>query len=303
MMVAGIDLFAHHPVLLEREAGLPHICVIDLASQWHRMSFPEAVYSVYPGENRECDTTLYRFDYQSFITPNSVFDYDLQVRSSTLLKRRKFPAMTVRNISERRYAVASDGARRFRFLWFIAMISARRLPSHAAHRLRELTVHLPGEFQLNVLSLLDRGVVFAIAHIRGGGDFGKKWHDPGRMMKKKNTFTDFIAAAEQLVAEQYTSRDRLIASGASAGGLLHGRRREHAARSIQGRGRQRAVRRRDQHDARRIAAADGRRVRGMGQSEEEVRIRLHAEYSPYDNSEAEAYPAMLVKTSPSTTAR
>ena len=159
-----------------------------------------------------------------------------------------------------------------------------RLPQgHAARRQRAVLLNGYGSYgypatrsrsRRTRVSLLDRGVVFAIAHIRGGGEMGKRWHDEGRMLHKRNTFTDFIAAAEHLIAREYTSRDRLVIEGGSAGGLLMGavvNMRPDLFRAVV---LARAVRGRDQHDARRVAAADRRRVRGVGQPE-----RCRSEYA------------------------
>ena len=131
-------------------------------------------------------------------------------------------------------------------------------------------------FSSTRLSLLDRGVIFAIAHVRGGGEMGKKWHDQGRMLNKKNTFTDFIAAAEHLIAQQTTRRAQLVDRGRQRRRTADGRGGQPAARSVQGRGGRGAVRRRDQHHARRQPAADHRRVRGVGQSAGPGVLRVHA---------------------------
>ena len=138
----------------------------------------------------------------------------------------------------------------------------------------------PAGFSSNRLSLLDRGVSVAIAHIRGGGELGKRWHDDGRMMAKRNTFTDFIAAADHLVKDGYTAVDRLVIEGGSAGGLLMGAVLNLRPDLRGGRGAARAVRGRDQHHARRVAAAHGGRVRGVGQSQDPRAVRVHEDLLP-----------------------
>ncbi len=159
-------------------------------------------------------------------------------------------------------------------------------------------------FSSNRLSLLDRGVVIALAHIRGGGDLGKPWHDDGRMMKKKNTFTDFIAAAEHLIAERYTSADRLVIEGGSAGGLLMGAVVNMRPDLFQAVISKVPVRGRDQHDARRVAAAHRRRVRGVGQPRRTRRTTTTSRrYCPYTNLAAQAVPGDAGEDRRSTTAR
>jgi oligopeptidase B len=225
VMLEGFDLFRHHSVVFEREEGLPHIRVTDLRTgEWHRVAFPEPVYSAYPDENAEFDTTVYRYGYESLVTSPSVFDYDMEARTSTLLKQKEVlggydPA---RYTTERLWAKAEDGER--------VPVSVVRNRDVAKDGQAPLYLYaygsygfpLPVYFSSNRLSLLDRGVVIALAHIRGGGELGKRWHDAGRMLKKRNTFTDFVACAEHLLDEGYGAHDRLVIEGGSAGGLLMG---------------------------------------------------------------------------------
>ena len=157
------------------------------------------------------------------VTPSSVYDYDIVERTSSLLKRTEVPGYEQEQYqAERISAVAADGAR-----IPISLVYRKGFKRDGSHPML-LTGYgaygytYPVNFNSNILSLLDRGFVFGIAHIRGGGDLGKPWHDQGRMMNKKNTFTDFISSAQHLVDQRYTSRDRLIVTGTSAGGLLMG---------------------------------------------------------------------------------
>jgi len=225
VMLAGMDVFADFYVLFEREDGLPRLRITNFKdSQSHRIDFPEPVYSASPGQNREYDTRTFRFNYQSFITPSSVFDYDMEKRTRILLKQTEVlggydPA---KYQSERLWAIASDGTR-----IPISIVYRKGLKRDATAPLLlyaygSYGASMSATFSSNRLSLLDRGVTFAIAHIRGGGELGKPWHDQGRMMSKRNTFTDFIASAEFLIAEKFTSKDRLVIEGGSAGGLLMG---------------------------------------------------------------------------------
>jgi oligopeptidase B len=225
VMLEGTDFFKSHYVLFERESGLPQLKVVDFASgASHRIAFPEPTYSAFPGANAEFDTTTFRYTYQSLVTPSSTFDYDMEKRASRLMKQVEVlggydPA---RYRSERVFATARDGVKVPVSLVFKKdLVKDGKAPIYL-YGYGSYGFALPISFSSNRLSLLDRGAVFAIAHIRGGGDLGKPWHDEGRMMKKKNTFTDFIACAEFLLSEQYGSKDRLVIEGGSAGGLLMG---------------------------------------------------------------------------------
>jgi len=225
VMIEGIDLFANHWVALELEGGLPQIRVTDLRSgASHRLAFPEPAYSAFPSSNEEWDTPRVRYSYQSLVTPSSVFDYDMDGKKSTLLKQTEVPGGfdAANYTSERLLATAPDGVK-----VPLSLVQRKGVPRDGSAPLLlggygSYGFPLPVTFSSNRLALLDRGFVVALAHIRGGGEMGKPWHDDGRMAKKMNTFTDFIACAELLVAERRTSRDRLVIEGGSAGGLLMG---------------------------------------------------------------------------------
>lgn len=226
--IESIDLFRNHMVVRLREGGLSQLEVYDLkdeaAPKVHRVRFPEAAYAVLPDMNAELDTNVYRYTYQSFITPSSVYDYDLDSRRQTLLKRTEVlggynPA---RYRVERFFVTAGDGAK-----VPVAMVYRKDLDATKRHPLLLYAYgsygsSTPDGFNSNRFSLIDRGVIYAIAHIRGGGEMGKEWHEQGRMMAKKNTFTDFVDVADYLVEEGYTSKEKLAISGGSAGGLLMG---------------------------------------------------------------------------------
>ena len=294
-----MELFADFHVLLEREDGLPHFRITDFnTGEWHRMSFPEPAYSAFPAQNREWETTKFRYAYQSMITPNSVYDYYLQDRNSTLLKRTEVPGYDQSQYrAERMYAIAADGAR-----IPISLVYRDDFKRDGAHPML-LTGYgaygytYPVNFSSNILSLLDRGFVFAIAHIRGGGDLGKVWHDQGRMMNKKNTFTDFIAAANHLVNERYTSRDGLIATGTSAGGLLMGaiaNMRPDLFKAVIARVPFLDVINTMLDDSLPLTVPE---YEEWGNPNEKAAYDYMLSYSPYDQLEAKAYPALLVKTS------
>jgi oligopeptidase B len=224
-MLEGMDLFARHLVLFEREDGLPQLRVTDLETNAsHRIAFPEPTYLAAPGSNAEFETTTFRYTYQSLVTPLSTFDYEMNARTTTLMKQVEVrggydPA---RYQSERVFAAARDGVKvPISLVYKKGLAKDGQAPLYL-YGYGSYGLSMPASFSSNRLSLLDRGVVFAIAHIRGGGDLGKPWHDDGRMAKKRNTFTDFVDCAEFLAREGYVSRERIVIEGGSAGGLLMG---------------------------------------------------------------------------------
>jgi oligopeptidase B len=221
----GIDLFANHMVVYERTDGLKTIRVRSFENNdVHAISFPEPVYNVSPADNPEYKTDLLRFHYTSFITPMSVYDYNMNTRERELKKRTEVlggydPA---RYVSERIYATAADGTK-----VPISMVYRTTTRRDGTHPLLLYGYGAYGisqdvAFSSNRLSLLDRGFIFAIAHVRGGGEMGRQWYEDGKLFKKKNTFTDFIGCAEHLSTERYTSPENLVVYGGSAGGLLIG---------------------------------------------------------------------------------
>ncbi|HEV7743544.1 MAG TPA: S9 family peptidase [Pyrinomonadaceae bacterium] len=223
--IDDLDLFANHLVLSEWEKGLERIEIYDFnTKKLHRVEFPEPVYSASVSQNREFDTAVVRYNYQSLVTPSSVFDYDMNTRKATLLKEVEVPGgFDKKNYkSERLFATAADGTK---IPLSVVYRKDTKLDGSAPLLLYGYGSYgysIPPTFSSNRLSLLDRGVVFVIAHIRGGGELGEEWREAGRMMKKMNTFTDFIDSAEYLVKGKYTSKDRLVIQGGSAGGLLMG---------------------------------------------------------------------------------
>ncbi len=225
VMLEEVDFFANFFVTSERTHGLPTMRITDIQSgKSHYLEFPEPVYAASISTNKEFDTSVLRFGYQSLVTPSSVFDYDMKTRKRELMKQTPVLGGYDANKyqSERIYATASDGTK-----IPISLVYKKDLKRDAT---RPMLLYgygsygypYPISFSSARLSLLDRGVVIAMAHIRGGGEMGKEWHDQGKMMSKKNTFTDFITAAEYLTNEKYTARDRLVIQGGSAGGLLMG---------------------------------------------------------------------------------
>ncbi len=220
VMLEGVDCFAEHLVIQEREDGLMRLVIRRFAAAgWDAIQFPEPVYAAGLGANRTFATRQVRYVYQSFVTPPSTYDYDVDTRTSTLLKRQ--PVLggydPARYQTARLHATAPDGAS-----IPISMVWKRDVTKPAPLLLYAYGAYghsLSASFSSNRFSLLDRGAVFAIAHVRGGGELGQTWHDQGRMEHKPNTFTDFIAAAEYLIACGWTRADRLAIHGGSAGGL------------------------------------------------------------------------------------
>jgi oligopeptidase B len=218
------DLFKDYMVVSELKGGSQTIRVIDSKTTHSTpITFPELVYSVFVDNNPEFDSTMLRYRYQSLTTPSSVFDYDMGKHTSTLRKRVDVPNYDATQFaSERIYATASDGTKiPVSIVYKKPLVRDGKRPMLLYAYGSYGSPTWPG-FSSNRLTLLDRGVVYAIAHIRGGGEMGEPWREAGRMMVKRNTFTDFTAAAENLINEKYTSKDRLVIQGGSAGGLLMG---------------------------------------------------------------------------------
>ncbi|HZN09055.1 MAG TPA: S9 family peptidase [Pyrinomonadaceae bacterium] len=223
--VEGISLFADHAVVSEWENGLQQLEVMNFKSnKRHRIEFPEPVYSAGLGPNAEFNTTVVRYVYNSLVTPNSTFDYDMNTGKSTLLKQQEVPGGFDRTNykAERVFATASDGTKIPISMVYRKGVKLDGSAPMLLYGYGSYGVSIPPTFSSNRLSLLDRGVIFAIGHIRGGGELGEEWRQSGRMMNKMNTFTDFIACAEALIKMKYTSSDRLVIQGGSAGGLLVG---------------------------------------------------------------------------------
>ncbi len=223
--IEGISLFADHAVLSEWESGLQQLEVVNFrTNKQNRIAFPEPVYAAGLGPNREYNTSVVRFSYNSMVTPNSTFDYDMNTGKSTLLKQQEVPGGFDRNNyqSERVFATASDGTKIPMSMVYRKGVKMDGSAPLLLYGYGSYGASIPPTFSSTRLSLLDRGVIFVIGHIRGGGELGEEWRQAGRMMNKMNTFTDFIACAETLIKNKYTSKDRLVIQGGSAGGLLVG---------------------------------------------------------------------------------
>lgn len=224
--IDAVHVFKNHLAIQERHYGMQELKIMNLVdNSTHNVAFPEETYSVAVGTNPEYNTNLLRFSYQSMTTPNTVFDYDMDKRLRQLLKTKDvlggFDSANYH--SERVFATAPDGVQ-------VPIAVVYRKDKFKQDGTNPLYLYGYGAygdpldpwFSTNRISLLDRGIVFAIAQTRGGGEMGRQWYLDGKLLKKKNTFTDFIACAEHLAAQKYCAADKIIADGASAGGLLIG---------------------------------------------------------------------------------
>jgi oligopeptidase B len=300
VMLEDLDVFADFLVVHEREDGLTKLRVTDRADgAWHHVAFPEPAYDVTQDVNAEFQTGAYRFRYQSMVTPATVYDYDMRTRGLTLLKRQEVLGGydPTRYRAERVHALAPDGTR-----VPISLVRPADAPRDGTGAMvlagyGAYGFPYPVTFSSHRLSLLERGVGIAVAHIRGGGDLGKRWHDAGRMMAKRNTFTDFIAAADFLVAERYAARARLVIEGGSAGGLLIG-----AVLNLRPDVAAAAVLRVPFVDVINTMLDESLPLT-VGEFEEWGNPKLPEQYAymkaycPYSNLDARPYPAILVRTS------
>jgi oligopeptidase B len=299
------DVFSSFITILERVKGLPRLSIYPLAESSfsgppREIAFPEPAYTASPGPNAVFDATLYRYHYQSLVSPASVFDYDVATGESTLLKQQPVPGGFDRTLyaSERIWATASDGVE-------IPISLVYRKDRFAHDGSSPLYVYgygsygypLPVGFSPSRLSLLDCGMVLAYAHIRGGGDLGEAWHDAGKMQLKRTTFTDFISCVEYLIHSRYGAADRVAIEGGSAGGLLMGavvNLRPDLFRGV----------------VSHVPFVDLMNTmldaslpltipeyEEWGNPNEPDSFNIMLSYSPYDNLQPGAYPAMLVKTS------
>jgi oligopeptidase B len=225
VFVEYLEVFRGHVVVAERMGGLRRLRVTDLASgAAHYVDFPESAYGVFPTGNAEFDLPTLRFQYSSLVTPSSVFDYDMRTRKRVQLKRQEIPSGydATRYEVRRIMAPARDGAQVPVSLLLPRGVALDGTSPLLLYAYGSYGATMEPTFNANVLSLVDRGFIYAIAHIRGGQELGRQWYDDGKMMKKRNTFNDFVDVAEELIRQRYTSTERLVANGGSAGGLLMG---------------------------------------------------------------------------------
>lgn len=225
VLVQGFDLFKNFIAISERKNGLTQVHIIDNRNnQAHYLAFDEPAYTAGLAYTPDYNSDVVRFNYTSLVTPASVFDYNMDTRTKKLMKQQEVVGGYNASdyISERLYATAKDGTKvPISIVYKKGFKKDGSMPLHL-YGYGSYGASMDAGFNSSRLSLLDRGFAFAIAHIRGGQEMGRYWYEDGKMLKKKNTFTDFIDCAEFLLANKYTSKEHLYTSGGSAGGLLMG---------------------------------------------------------------------------------
>jgi oligopeptidase B len=298
--IDGVTTFVNQLVVSEKEGGLNYLRVIDMkTNQSHRIATDESDYALFLGANPEYNTSTVRFNYQSMVTPSSVYDYDMNTRQRMLLKRQEVPGgYDPANYEARRiWSVSRDGTKVPISLVYKKSVKLDGTAPMLLYAYGSYGASQPASFSSNRLVLLDRGVIYALAHIRGGGELGEDWREQGRMMKKLNTFYDFIDCADTLVKNKYTSPDRLIIQGGSAGGLLMGavtNMRPDLFKAVVAQ-----VPFVDVINTMLDASLPLTTSEFIewGNPKERAAFDYMIKYSPYDNIAARNYPAMLVRVS------
>jgi len=300
VLIEDIEPFKDFVVVMVKTQALNHLRVYNFGkASWSEIPFPEPVYSAAAGANPEYNTDTFRYGYQSMITPSSIYDYSVKTGKSDLLKRQEVPGGfdPSQYASERLWATARDGTK-----VPISIVYKKGFPRDGSGPLflygyGSYGIGMPATFSSSRLALLDRGMAYAIAHIRGGDEMGEQWREDGMLMKKKNTFYDFVDCAEFLIKDKWTTSQRLVIEGGSAGGLLMG-----AVVNL----------RPDLFRAAHLAVPFVDVMNTMmdaslpltvgeylewGNPNEQAAYDYMKTYSPYDNLEKRAYPAMLVTSS------
>ena len=295
-----VDVFKDFYVVTKRVKGLPVLNVVAMKSkETHEVTVPEPAYSLGASANAEFDTAKYRYNYQSPITPSSTFEYDVHTQASTLLKEQEVPGGydKSRYVVERLFVPAKDGTGIPVTVVYRKDLFKRGENPLFVYGYGSYGITIPDTFSTTLLPLLDRGVVTTVTHIRGGGELGEAWHDAGKMMTKRNTFTDFTDTTEGLLAQGYGKRGLVGIEGASAGGMLMG-----AVTNMR-------------PDLFKVVLCEVPFVDVMntmldatlpltvseyeewGNPNQKAAFDYMLTYSPYDNVAAKAYPAILVQTS------
>jgi oligopeptidase B len=297
--LSGITLFKDHLVVSELKEGLMNLRVIDQKDKTeHYLQFDEPAYLSSVGVNVDFNTNVLRFNYQSMITPGSVYDYDMDAKTKELKKQNEVVGGydKTQYVTERSFAASRDGKR-----IPVSIVYKKGTTKDGSHPLLLTAYGSYGSssfatFSSNRLSLLNRGFVVAVAHVRGGQEMGREWYEEGKMMNKKNTFTDFIDAAEYLIKEKYTSKGHVYAQGGSAGGLLMGAITNMRPDLWNG-----IIAQVPYVDVittmsdASIPLTTGEYLEWGNPANKEEYFYMKS-YSPYDNVEAKAYPNMLVTT-------
>lgn len=300
VLLEGIEPFHDFLVVAEKSQALERFRIQDIRTgTWKEVAFPESVYAAFPGGTPEYTSKAFRFVYQSMVTPQSVYDCDMATGKQTLLKETEVLGGydKARYATERLWATARDGVKVPLSVVYKKGVKRDGTAPLFLYAYGSYGYGSAAGFSIPRLSLLDRGMVYVIAHIRGGNEMGEAWHDDGMLMKKMNTFTDFIDSAEFLVKEKWTAKDRLVIEGGSAGGLLMGavtNLRPDLFKAVHS-----AVPFVDVMNTMMDASLPltvGEYLE-WGNPNEKPAFDYMRAYSPYDNLAKKAYPAILVTTS------
>ena len=298
-LLEGVEVFRNHLVLVERAQANTHMRIIDQKTgEKHYLNFGEPAYTLSPSVNIDIDTEWVRYGYSSLATPNSTFDYNMRTKERKLLKQQEVVGgYTQENYqTERLWATADDGTRIPLSIVYKKGIKKDGTNPTLLYAYGSYGYSTDPSFSHTRLSLLDRGFVYAIAHIRGGQEMGRQWYEDGKMFKKKNTFTDFVDCSEYLIEEGYTSPENLFAMGGSAGGLLMGAVVNIAPQLYKG-----VVAKVPFVDVVTTMLDDDIPLTTgefdeWGNPDELESYMYMLEYSPYDQVKAQEYPNMLVTT-------
>ena len=299
VLLEGTEIFKDYLVVSERKNGLTQLRVMPWKGEEHYIEFDDPAYMAYTSTNREFDTDVLRYGYTSLTTPNSVFDYNMKTREKELLKQQEVVGDfdPSHYASERFFVAARDGAQvPVSFVYHKEKYQKDGRSPLLLYAYGSYGASMDAYFSSVRLSLLDRGFGYAIAHIRGGEEMGRQWYENGKLLKKKNTFTDYVDVADYLVENKYTNPEQLFAMGGSAGGLLMGaviNMRPELFRGVVA-----AVPFVDVVTTmldESIPLTTGE-FDEWGNPKNKEYYDYIKSYSPYDNVEAKDYPAMLVTT-------
>lgn len=300
--IDDINFFKDYAIVSELENGLEYLRVMDLKTRRAsaRIETPESVYTMGLGFNPEYDTTAIRYGYSSMITPNSTYEFDLKTRKSDLIKQQEIPSGYDKSQYEtdRLWATARDGVKvPISIMWKKGTKIDGKAPM-LLYAYGSYGASMTPNFSTARLSLVDRGMIYAIAHIRGGSELGEKWRLDGRMFKKANTFNDFVDSAKWLIAKKYTSADGLVIQGGSAGGLLMGAVVNQSPESFKA-----AIAQVPFVDVMNTMIDDTlpltteEWIEWGNPRDDKKAWDYMVSYSPYDNVKAQKYPNMLIEIS------